>query len=61
MSIQNNIILSAAMFGSVYLCANSLNEINNNARNDSLPFYCNYFIFALSAGIFTRMVFNMHI
>ena len=59
MSTENNIVLTAAAFGSVYLCSNALKEINNSKKDyKSLTFYCNYFVFGLSAGIFLSIVKN---
>jgi hypothetical protein len=57
MSVENNIVLTATAFGSVYLCSNALKEINNSKYGyKTLPFYCNYFAFGLSAGIFISIV-----
>lgn len=57
MSFEDNIVLTAATFGSVYLCINSLKEINNTkCCYKSLPFYCNYFIFGVSTGVFMSII-----
>ena len=55
MSIENNIVLTAASFGSIYLCAIALQEANKSKYN-SIPYYCNYFILGFSAGIFVSIV-----
>jgi hypothetical protein len=48
MSIENTIILSAAAFGSFYLCATSLKEMQTNTH--WLPFYHNCLVFGVSLG-----------
>jgi hypothetical protein len=54
MSIENTIILSAAAFGSFYLCATSLKEMHNNKC--WLPFYHNCLVFGFSLGTIRYIV-----
>jgi hypothetical protein len=58
---KNIIVLTGVTFGSVYLCAKSLKEINNTTYSyKELPFYCNYFIFGFSSVIFMGLVNNIN-
>lgn len=60
MSPEATVVLASATFGSVYLCATSLEEINKNKLNYiSFPFLCNYFILGLSSGIFMCITGHM--
>ena len=57
---ENNIVLAAATFSAVYLCATSLEQLNKNKYNYMhLPFYCNYFIFSFSTGIIISITLHM--
>lgn len=52
MTPEKGIVLATATFGSIYLCATSLELINKKRCFDySLPFLCNGFIFGLSSGM----------
>ena len=55
-----SIVLSAATFGSFYLCTTSLELINKaNSNYVSLPYLCNYFVFGVSLGLI--MTLNKYI
>jgi hypothetical protein len=57
---ENNIVLAAATFSAVYLCATSLEQLNKNKYNYMhLTFYCNYFIFSFSTGIIISITVHM--
>jgi hypothetical protein len=57
MSVEDNIILTAFAFGSFYLCANTLKEINKNKYSyRDFQFYYNYCIFGFSAGVVTTII-----
>ena len=57
---ENNIVLAAATFSAVYLCATSLEQLNKNKYNYMhMPFYCNYFIFSFSTGIIMSITVHM--
>lgn len=51
MSPEKTLVLFASTFGSMYLCAYYLEQMNK--RNDylSLPSICNYIMFGYSAGM----------
>lgn len=51
MPIENTILLTATTFGSFYLCATSLQQINKIKYYNSLASYCNFFVFGFSSGL----------
>lgn len=51
MSPENSVILASATFGSIYLCAYSLEQMNKRHDYLSLPSICNYFMFGFSSGM----------
>lgn len=59
MSIENTIILSAATFGSFYLCATSLKLMQTNIH--WMPFYYNCCVFGFSLGIITSFIQHVKI
>lgn len=51
MTQKNSIVLASATFGSFFLCAYSLQEINKMGIELSLPNICNYIMFGYSVGM----------
>jgi len=56
---EKNVVLAVATLGSVYLCNASLKKLNENYNPGTLPFYCNYFTFGFSIGIFYTLTKNI--
>ena len=52
MSFENRIVLAASTFGSVYLCAKSLEQINKRDNFEiSIPNIFNYLMLGFSSGM----------
>ena len=56
---EKNMVLAAATLGTIYLCNASLKNLNENYNPGSLAFYCNYFTFGFSIGIFYTLTKNI--
>jgi len=59
MSIKNTIVLSAAAFGSFYLCVTSLKLMQTNIY--WAPFYYNCCVFGFSLGIIVSFIEHVKI
>ena len=59
MTPEKGIVLAAVTFGSIYLCANTLELINKRVFDYSLPSMCNYLIFGLSSGMMFSVTKNV--
>lgn len=52
MTPEKSLVLASATFGSIFLCAYSLEQMNKrDTFNLSLPNICNYLVFGFSSGM----------
>lgn len=60
MTPEKCLILASVTFGSVFLCAYSLEQMNKRANFEiSIPNICNYLIFGYSTGMIISITKHM--